>query len=151
MLAVLPLTRKYAGLRSILKEVALLGRSSAFGVTFGAQSFAFFRTTRNWKVQSQMGITTRKSSGGSTISRRSTAHSSSERAAPTVMPVFSLVYHSRELSTTAVVRAASLLSTMRPCTSSGPAAYTPPSHRSPALAWVGWCPGPTASFWVGSA
>ena len=39
---------------------------------------------------------------------------------------------------------------MRPYTSSGLATCSPPPHRSPALAWVGWCPNPIAPSWVGS-
>ena len=62
---------------------------------------------------------------------------------------FSRGCHSRRLSTTAAVLAASPLSTMRPYTSLGLAACLPPPHRSPALAWVGWCPNPIAPSWVG--
>ena len=58
--------------------------------------------------------------------------------------------HSRRLSTTAAVLAASSLSTMRPYTSSGLAACSPPPHRSSAFAWVSLCPNAIAPSWVGS-
>ena len=58
--------------------------------------------------------------------------------------------HSWRLSTTAAVLAALPLSTIRPYTSSGLAACSPPSHRSSTLAWVGWCLNPIGPSWVGS-
>ena len=57
--------------------------------------------------------------------------------------------HSPRLRTTAAVLAASPLSTMRMYTSSGLAACSPPPHRSPALARVGWYPDRIAPSWVG--
>ena len=72
------------------------------------------------------------------------------REAQMVMLSSSRGCHSRRLSTTAAVLAASPLSTMRSYASSGLAACSPPPHRSPALAWVGWCPDPIAPSWVGS-
>ena len=80
----------------------------------------------------------------SSTSPRLTTHLSTEKEAPMVMLASSRGCHSRRLSTTAAVLAASPLSTTRPYISSGLAACSPPSHRSPALAWVGWCPSPIA-------
>ena len=124
--------------------------SSAFEATSEARSFAFSRSTRLWKISKKLGTITRESRGGSSTSPRLTTHSSTEKTTQMVMLTSSRGCHSRRLSTTAAVPAASPLSTMRPYTSSGLAACSPPPPRSPATTWVGWCPNPIAPFWVGS-
>ena len=122
MLSALPSTPKDIGRRSIWKQTASYGRSNAFEATFGVQSFAFFLTTRLWKILEMSETTMRESRCGSSTSPCLTKRSSTEREAQMVMLTSSRDYHSRRLSTTAVVVAASPLSTMRLYTSSGLAA-----------------------------
>ena len=78
------------------------------GYIWGAK-FRILFDHKALKISETFKTTTRESSGGSSVSPRSTTSLSPERAAPTAMPIFSPVCHSRQLSTTAVVLAASLL------------------------------------------
>ena len=134
MSAALPSPRKDIGRRSIKTQTVLYERSRAFEATIRAQSFEFSRITRLWKISEKLGTTTREARGGSSVSPRLTTHPSTERAAQMVLPISSHGCHSRRLSTTAAVLAASPLPTMSPYTSSGLAVYSPPPRRSPALA-----------------
>ena len=95
-----------------------------------------FRIFSDHKALENIGkTTTRESRGGSSTLPRLVTHSSTEREAQMVMLTSSCSCHSRRLSTTTAVLAASPLSTMRPYTLSGLATCSP--H------WLGWAGAPT--------
>ena len=74
MFAALHSTRKDIERRSIWKQAASYGRSSAFEATIEVRSFTFSWITRLWKASEKLETTTRESRGSSSTSPRVTTH-----------------------------------------------------------------------------
>ena len=123
--AALPSILRGTGQRLTWKLAALSGPLNSFEATSGARSFASSRITRRSRASASGKSQCASPAVASSFSPRSTAPSTTARAAPTEIPIFCPVCQSLARNTTAVDLVASPPWKIAVSSSSGPAGFAP--------------------------